>query len=72
MCSSFVCRIYRKLLYINITLHAQIQHTENYSPLYPPVSESVIIYAWSAIIALMDEWIYEINRILHLLGYEIK
>ena len=40
--------------------------------MYPPVSESLIIYAWAAIIVLMDEWIYEINRILNLIGYEIK
>ena len=58
--------------YFNITLHAQIQQMEIYFPMYPPVYESLIIYAWAAIIALMDEWIYEINRILNLLGYEIK
>jgi len=58
--------------YFNITLHAQIQQIEIYFPMYPPVSESLIIYAWAAIITLMDEWIYEINRILNLLGYEIK
>ena len=34
--------------------YAQIQQTEIYSPLYPPVSESLIIYAGAAIIALMD------------------
>lgn len=55
----------------NITLHAQIYQVQIYSPSCPPVSESVIIYAEAANIALMDERIYEMNRIFNH-GFEIK
>jgi len=58
-------------LYFNITLHTQIQQIEIYSPLYPPVSESLIIYVGAAIIALMNERIHKMNRILNH-KYEIK
>lgn len=52
-------------IYLNITLHAQIQHTEIYSLLYPPVSESVTFCAGAAIIALTDERRYEMNRVFN-------
>lgn len=51
--------------------YAQIQQTEIYSPLYPPVSESLIPYAGAAIIPLLDERLHEMNRVLNH-GYEIK
>lgn len=38
----------------------RMQQIEIYSPMYPPASESLTIYSWAAIIALMAEWIYEI------------
>ena len=50
-------------IYLDITLHAQIQQIEIHSRLYPPVSESLIIYAGAAIFALMDERIHEMNHI---------
>ena len=58
-------------IYFNIILHAQIQQIEIYSPLCPPVSESLIIYTGAAIIALMAERVCEMNGILNH-GYEIK
>ena len=58
-------------IYFNIILHAQIQQFEIYSPLCPPVSESLIVCTGAAIITLMAERVCEMNGILNH-GYEIK
>ena len=56
-------------IYFNFMLHAQIKQIEIYSPLCPPVSESLIIHTGAAIIALMEERVCEMNGILNH-GYE--